>query len=839
MRVKKKIQIELKSDLCIASGYSYAGLIDNDICYDRWGIPYLPGRRLKGCLRDTAEKVLYSIISKECIEELFGVSYDDGAKGIIIENAYPKDCESLISVFESIKSSSEKGLKDILTSQRVLELYTTVKAQTRLDENGVAQNKTLRSIRTVNRYSFDKSEMIFEAYVTYESTALSEEYLPLIVSATKHIGLNRNRGLGNVRCVLTDLNDDMANSETEEQDQSTEVQQNSQNVCLMTNVQQKSGDIESVEQTMRDVNPAEDRKWMIAYCIKNIEPLILSNMSDDATETIIRGQSILGLLAAQYLRDHGNTADSEEFRDLFLNGNTLFSNLVISKNGCPYYPAPLIIRKLKKSDKYVNVEYSFDEKSLRERHKDSNDIEQVVKDLDPSGGNQPKKLAGKYLRFDRDFKIDVAEVERKLVYHHSRKGANRYGEEPVLYATEAIAENQEFFGTVILPAKYVEVVVKLLTETDIRVGKSKTAQYGKCVLKYLKHKKYDFGGQMEIAGITMKKGDPIAVIVLSDAIFLYGKDEQYDAHCTVFRDEVEQLIIDELKNYDVICSSFSEQDGCLSNHKDGFTADKEYISYIETIDIAGYNTHLNLRKAAVPAIKAGSVICLQLEESASCIEGYIGEKNHEGYGHIAIVPLSQMKYEVECIEDNKSSKSFSEQDIAPSVKTIEHIIIGRLEEAIRAKALKDVTENTQTKSADKLSASTVGRVTLMLRESMKNGADDRHREQNVSDKDFNRSFSSFYGRVESIKRQEERKIIREVLLEKVADSTDTPESRDRKNWTLSAEKIQSLIDDNGEDCRLLEKIGLPKGEIDDCIMRLWSEYIRTVLTLRKYLLADK
>lgn len=52
-----KIKIELMSDLCAGSGYSFAGVIDSDVSYDEYGLPFLPARRLKGCMREAAELV--------------------------------------------------------------------------------------------------------------------------------------------------------------------------------------------------------------------------------------------------------------------------------------------------------------------------------------------------------------------------------------------------------------------------------------------------------------------------------------------------------------------------------------------------------------------------------------------------------------------------------------------------------------------------------------------------------------------------------------------------------------------------------------------------------------
>ena len=42
MRKRGIFKIKLESDLCIGSGYSFAGVIDSDVCYDKFGIPFIP-----------------------------------------------------------------------------------------------------------------------------------------------------------------------------------------------------------------------------------------------------------------------------------------------------------------------------------------------------------------------------------------------------------------------------------------------------------------------------------------------------------------------------------------------------------------------------------------------------------------------------------------------------------------------------------------------------------------------------------------------------------------------------------------------------------------------------
>ena len=49
-----RIKIELLSDLCTCSGETYNSIVDMDIVYDENGIPYIPAKRIKGCIREAA-----------------------------------------------------------------------------------------------------------------------------------------------------------------------------------------------------------------------------------------------------------------------------------------------------------------------------------------------------------------------------------------------------------------------------------------------------------------------------------------------------------------------------------------------------------------------------------------------------------------------------------------------------------------------------------------------------------------------------------------------------------------------------------------------------------------
>ena len=47
-----KIIIRLLSDLCTCSGETYNSIVDTDVVYDEYGIPYIPAKRIK----DVSEK---------------------------------------------------------------------------------------------------------------------------------------------------------------------------------------------------------------------------------------------------------------------------------------------------------------------------------------------------------------------------------------------------------------------------------------------------------------------------------------------------------------------------------------------------------------------------------------------------------------------------------------------------------------------------------------------------------------------------------------------------------------------------------------------------------------
>lgn len=296
-----EMRIILKSDLCSASGDGFSLTIDTDVCYDEFGFPIIPSRRLKGCMREAAE-----YIGAEDIEEIFGAAGSINGGELRVGNAVPEH-------YDSLKEYAGRNDKN---QQQILSLFTSVRSMTAI-ENDTAKKESLRFMRTVNHYSplDDKKEMVFVAPVEADEKYFTQ--LERICRATRNIGYRRSRGFGAVKCCLL-----KADSERE------------------TIVVGEAAD--------------EEKDYEIRYSIRTDSPVMLPGAIADETEDYISGTSVMGFFAARYLKTHDT---DDKFEEIFLKNNVVFSNLyILSKENIAAVPASFAIAKDKTADKplYVN-----------------------------------------------------------------------------------------------------------------------------------------------------------------------------------------------------------------------------------------------------------------------------------------------------------------------------------------------------------------------------------------------------------------------------------------------------------------------------------------------------
>jgi CRISPR/Cas system CSM-associated protein Csm3 (group 7 of RAMP superfamily) len=140
--------------------------------------PYIPGKTLKGLLKDSAETLAAFSGSREwsgLIETCFG------KEGIRQGTCHFSNAEMTMELKKTIKKNGMTGL-----------LYRKISA-TAIDGNGVAMDKTLRKIQTTIPLS-----------LFFNISGVEDAHMAKIrdcLAFTRRMGIGRNRGLG--RCRFT------------------------------------------------------------------------------------------------------------------------------------------------------------------------------------------------------------------------------------------------------------------------------------------------------------------------------------------------------------------------------------------------------------------------------------------------------------------------------------------------------------------------------------------------------------------------------------------------------------------------------------------------------------
>ena len=419
--MKYRLTIDLKSDLCASSGTGLGSLIDADVCYDEYGIPYIPAKRIKGLLKEAAmEYCDWDESATAYLDKIFGVEGNNNPGSIKISNAY---IDSHEEIEESLKCVP-KEFKRYVDKQKMINLFTNVRYQTAIDdETGTSKDNSLRSIRVVNKGNR------FLGDIELDSTE-EKEFLEKVSKLVTHMGLTRTRGFGEVVLKLEEREDEKKQS-------------------LVINFNDED-DIE------------------IKLLFKAESDLMIAGQEAEISKKYIPGSNILGNIARRYIDDKKIDvfkAMSKEYIDLFLNGNVKYHNCYISNHDAlEFLPVPLSYTKVK------NTKDQFYNKIKRvEELKDKN--------------VQLSSLGDKYVTIDDNNYL--TDVKMSFNYHHQRSKNKRLGRASSkedggsLYQYLGIESGQYFLGKITGKAKYLKMIQKYITVGDTyRVGKSKTAEYG-------------------------------------------------------------------------------------------------------------------------------------------------------------------------------------------------------------------------------------------------------------------------------------------------------------------------------------------------------------------------
>lgn len=171
----------------IGSGLSGGTSTNALVLKDDEGLPYVPGRALKGLLREGAEAMSgTSIIPEGFVRKVFGVRpEDDDIRSSNYDSAY--GC-----FFGNAELSAQ--LKQSLTQNaKAAYLYENI-ASTAIGENGQAKDFTLRRMEV-------STPLTLYGYIdNFPDGEENDKAIKRCFQWVKRMGVNRNRGLG--RCSL-------------------------------------------------------------------------------------------------------------------------------------------------------------------------------------------------------------------------------------------------------------------------------------------------------------------------------------------------------------------------------------------------------------------------------------------------------------------------------------------------------------------------------------------------------------------------------------------------------------------------------------------------------------
>lgn len=439
--MKMKLKITLESDTCLASGDTLAGVVDTEIAADGYGIPMLPGRRLKGLFREAAKELLeFGMTDEETIADVFGAAGGNGAKAVF-DTLYPVGRDELVKFLKEAESATLWA--PYQKREKVIEYFTVNRAQTAIDEDGIALENSLRILRAVKKGTVFEGEIHFLTPASEEELTLLEQCAAMV----RHIGMNRTRGMGNVLCEVT------AQTEEAERQQKTEEKSQEQDGVLRVHIHLE-------------------------------QPCAME-------QNFIPGNVLRGIYAAAFAREEAGTEEelhkNETFRQLFLGNQVKFGYCWPYYEEKVYYPTPCTFLKESKTA-LDEVDEVYDLAAC-----EADEVEEFLEGKE--------RLGAEFIRLDGEgWEINAAEiigVSRKEIYHHRRPEDRSIGHasksssekasaaDGQLYSMDAVCEEQEFLGEIYGEDDLLHLLQELLPEGSICwLGNSRSAQYGKARISY-------------------------------------------------------------------------------------------------------------------------------------------------------------------------------------------------------------------------------------------------------------------------------------------------------------------------------------------------------------------
>lgn len=266
--------------MCVSDGGVYNSSLDQDVCYDQYGFPYIPAKRIRGCLRECALE-LQDWGADISPDEMFG------AKG---NSASPiRVGDALLEDYDDYAEKAKKFAGNpVFNEQNVLQHFSYIRTQTAIDyKTGVAEDTSLRTMRVINK------GLVFSSEVEIRNPKLVEN-LKNCCAVFTHMGVARTRGLGDVHVEL----------------HKAAVKEVAKSVSIPSNAKQ------------------------ISYTIDLLEPVICKSVNGEESNSLdyIDGGKVLGIIA--------NSLSDDEFLNFVNEAPLAISNAYISEGDKRYTEIP-------------------------------------------------------------------------------------------------------------------------------------------------------------------------------------------------------------------------------------------------------------------------------------------------------------------------------------------------------------------------------------------------------------------------------------------------------------------------------------------------------------------
>lgn len=591
------LRIELLSPLCVGAGTGRAGYVDREVTFDEAGLPLIPGRSLKGLLRD-AYRQLAQVLppTASAIDELFGKPGEELAGRLRIGNARLEHYQRLRSWLDGTYAQ----LGGTIHREDVIACYTEIRRQTAIDrETGSPRKETLRATRVLRR------GLRFEAMVSGNLREADRAALALAAAALKQMGTARTRGLGEVTCALYE----------EGKDLTAEYLNRWAKNRPLVGPQSKEN---AGEDSPSDGGPKAGAKphglSLLRFQIYLDEPALLPALEGDANMVVsaeyVPGSAIRGLLARRHAQPGSN-----EFTSLFLTGELKFLSAFPVFSGKRCLPVPHSIRESKDQEALF---YDFASDEIPEEP--TRRVPAWCSQIPVSGGWR-------------------AEIRRSLRFHHARAEDPRIGravgeradafgldraQAGEVFTYEALEAGQTFEGAIIGPFDKLLELRGLIQQGEmVWLGRSRSAEYGRATWRWTAGDPVPATNRLEARNWEqlelddgVEQGEEMVVILLSP---LLARNEA--GH------PVPEFPVREL----ALALGLPGADGL--EPKEGF---------VRTIWVAGYLAHQRLPRQQVPALAPGSVFVFEANktigpselQAAQC-RSY-GMRQEDGFGRIAI-----------------------------------------------------------------------------------------------------------------------------------------------------------------------------------------------------------